>query len=102
MWPPPTAERSQVDGGIRHAVRGPSGGDRRCRRSNHGGFILPVPSLSPEAPNGSMKWLRRHGLAIELGGALLVGVGILFVTGRWQLFFLPLQRRFAGLGWPQI
>lgn len=51
----------------------------------------------------SMRWLRRHGLAIErVGGALLVGVGVLFVTGRWQLFFIPLQRRFAGLGWPPI
>ena len=50
----------------------------------------------------SMKWLRRHGRAIErVGGALLVGVGVLFVTGRW-LFFLPLQRRFAEFGWPPI
>lgn len=51
----------------------------------------------------SVGWLKRHGVAIErIGGVALVGVGLLFVTGRWQLFFIPLQRKFAGLGWPPI
>jgi cytochrome c-type biogenesis protein len=51
----------------------------------------------------SMAFLRRHGLAIErLGGALLVVVGVLFLTGRWQEMFRPLQRWFAELGWPPI
>ena len=32
------------------------------------------------------------------GGALLVGVGVLFVMGRWMELFRPLQRWFAELG----
>jgi len=52
---------------------------------------------------GSLDWLRRHGRGIEiLGGTLLVGVGLLFVTGEWRVFFIPLQRRFVNLGWPPI
>ncbi len=51
----------------------------------------------------SMAWLHRNGRRIEVaGGALLVGVGLLFVTGRWQPMFRPLQRWFAELGWPPI
>lgn len=51
----------------------------------------------------SMAWLRRNGRRIEItGGMLLVGVGVLFVTGRWQPLFRPLQRWFAELGWPPI
>ena len=52
---------------------------------------------------GSLAWLRRHGRHIEvLGGAMLVGVGLLFVSGAWRSFFIPLQRTFAKLGWPPI
>lgn len=52
---------------------------------------------------GSLDWLRRHGHTIELlGGALLVAVGVLFLTGRWQPLFRPLQRWFAQWGWPPI
>ena len=51
----------------------------------------------------SMEWLRRNGRRIEVsGGMLLVAVGVLFVTGRWQPLFRPLQRWFAELGWPPI
>ena len=47
----------------------------------------------------SMAWLRRNGRWVELaGGLLLVGVGLLFVTGKWQPLFRPLQRWFAI--WP--
>lgn len=53
--------------------------------------------------NGALPWLRRNGRTIEIaGGVLLVMVGALFVSGRWQQFFLPLQRSFARLGWPPI
>lgn len=51
----------------------------------------------------SLAFLRRHGRGIELaGGALLVVVGIAFVTGAWTHLFLPLQRDFARLGWPPV
>ena len=51
----------------------------------------------------SLAWLRRHGRQVEvLGGALLVAVGVLFVTGRWTPLFRPMQRWFAELGWPPI
>ena len=51
----------------------------------------------------SLAWLRRNGRRIEVtGGALLVLVGVLFVTGRWQPLFRPLQRWFAEVGWPPV
>lgn len=51
----------------------------------------------------SLGWLRRHGRGIEMaGGLLLVAVGVLFVTGEWKTFFIPLQERFAQLGWPPL
>lgn len=51
----------------------------------------------------SLDWLRRNGRTIEVaGGALLVAVGVLFVSGRWSPLFRPLQRWFAELGWPPI
>jgi len=47
----------------------------------------------------SLAWLRAHARGIELaGGLLLVGVGVLFVTGRWGPLFRPLQRWFTS--WP--
>lgn len=53
--------------------------------------------------SGSLVWLRRHGRAVErAGGLLLVGVGVLFFTGRWQELFRPLQRWFVEVGWPPI
>ncbi|MGH8957327.1 MAG: cytochrome c biogenesis CcdA family protein [Acidimicrobiia bacterium] len=52
---------------------------------------------------GSVDWLRRHARRLEqIGGALLVGIGVLFVSGAWRTFFIPLQRVFAELGWPPI
>jgi cytochrome c-type biogenesis protein len=51
----------------------------------------------------SLGWLRRNGRRIEIaGGALLVGVGLLFVSGRWQGWFQPMQRWFAEHGWPPV
>lgn len=51
----------------------------------------------------SLTFLRRHGRHIEIvGGALLVGVGALFVSGRWGPLFRPMQRWFAEFGWPPI
>lgn len=51
----------------------------------------------------SLGWLRRNGRRIEIaGGAMLVLVGVLFVSGRWAPLFRPMQRWFAELGWPPI
>jgi cytochrome c-type biogenesis protein len=51
----------------------------------------------------SLDFLRRHGRAIEVsGGLLLVAVGVLFVAGLWKGLFIPLQDRFARLGWPPV
>jgi cytochrome c-type biogenesis protein len=53
--------------------------------------------------HSSLAWLRRHGVLIErAGGTLLLGVGVLFVTGRWAPLFRPLQTWFARFGWPPI
>jgi cytochrome c-type biogenesis protein len=60
-------------------------------------------ALGLQRARGSLDWLRRHGRAVEAaGGVLLIGVGVLFVSGEWSSFFIPLQRRFAELGWPPI
>ena len=69
------------------------------------GLGLPfiVLALGLERARRSLDWLRRHGRHIEVtGGALLVGVGILFVTGTWEAWFRPLQRIFARYGWPPV
>ena len=51
----------------------------------------------------SLRWLRAHGLLVErAGGLLLVGVGILFITGQWLKLFRPLQRWFTDVGWPPV
>ncbi|MGQ0434010.1 MAG: cytochrome c biogenesis CcdA family protein [Microthrixaceae bacterium] len=51
----------------------------------------------------SLTFLRAHSRHIEmLGGVLLVGVGMLFVSGRWGPLFRPMQRWFAEFGWPPI
>ncbi len=52
---------------------------------------------------GSFGWLRRHGLAItRAGGAVLVAMGILLLTGGWTALFAPILRWYAKLGWPPI
>ncbi len=60
-------------------------------------------ALGFQRARGSLQWLQRHGRAVErLGGGMLVGVGVLFVSGAWRSLFLPLQRWFAQFGWPPI
>jgi len=52
---------------------------------------------------GTLSFLRRHGHFVErLGGVLLVGVGILLVSGVWQELFRPLQRNMVSWGWPTL
>lgn len=79
-----------------------------------GGVLLALYSLGLGLPfialalgfqraRGSLDWLRRHGRGVErVGGAMMVAVGILFISGAWRTFFVPLQRTFARLGWPPI
>ncbi len=51
----------------------------------------------------TLAWLQRHGRVVErFSGGLLIVIGVLLVTGRWQALFRPLQVRFAQLGWPPI
>jgi cytochrome c-type biogenesis protein len=48
-------------------------------------------------------WLRRHGRAIEVaGGALLISMGVLMITGQWARLFTPALRWFARSGWPPV
>ena len=51
----------------------------------------------------SLEFLRRNGRRIEVaGGGLLLVVGVLFVLGRWEPLFRPMQRWFANFGWPPV
>lgn len=60
-------------------------------------------ALGFQRARGSLRWLQRHGREIEAaGGVMLVAVGVLFVSGAWRSFFIPLQRWFAEFGWPPI
>ena len=48
-------------------------------------------------------WLRRHGRGVEIvGGALLVLMGILMITGAWTRMFAPLLHWYSRVGWPPI
>jgi cytochrome c-type biogenesis protein len=69
------------------------------------GLGLPFVALALgfQRARSSLEWLKRHGRRVELaGGAMLVTVGVLFVTGAWQHAFIPLERYFARFGWPPI
>ena len=60
-------------------------------------------ALGYQRLNGSLRFLRTHGRAIErLGGVLLVAVGLGYISGTWTRLFVPLQAWFARLGWPPI
>lgn len=53
--------------------------------------------------NRAVGWLRRHGRGVELvGGAILVVMGVLMVTGQWLRLFTPLIRLFSRSGWPPV
>ncbi|MGH2590830.1 MAG: cytochrome c biogenesis CcdA family protein [Actinomycetota bacterium] len=48
-------------------------------------------------------WLRRRGRAIELaGGAVLVLMGVLMITGQWLKLFIPLLRIYSRANWPPL
>jgi len=81
--------------------------------ASKGAFLLFIYSLGFGIPflgfalvysrAGTFRVLRRHGQAIErAGGAMLVGIGVLLVTGGWARFFTPLVRLLVRKGWPPI
>jgi cytochrome c-type biogenesis protein len=46
---------------------------------------------------------RRHTRGVEvIGGAVLVGMGVLMITGEWLRLFAPLLRLYARKGWPPV
>jgi cytochrome c-type biogenesis protein len=50
---------------------------------------------------GAVRRLRRHARMVErLGGALLVVVGVLLVTGLWDRFIVLLQPLIGGFQTP--
>lgn len=58
-------------------------------------------ALGFQRARGALEWLRRNGRRVEItGGALLVAVGVMFVSGSWRALFIPLQRQLSRLGWP--
>lgn len=79
-----------------------------------GGALLALYSLGLGIPfvllalgfnraQATLGWLGRNGRRIQIaGGVLLVTIGLLFVSDRWQPLFRPLQRSFAQFGWPPI
>lgn len=69
------------------------------------GLGLPfiVLALAFHRMRGSLEWLRRNSRRLEVsGGVMMIAVGGLFLSGRWETFFTPLQTWFARLGWPPI
>ncbi len=60
-------------------------------------------ALAAERVDPLVRTLRRHGQLIErLSGVLLVGVGLAYIAGWWQLLFVPLQRVLSRTGWPPL
>jgi cytochrome c-type biogenesis protein len=46
---------------------------------------------------GSVAWLKRHVRVINvIGGSLLIAIGILMVSGLWQIFISQLQGVIVG------
>lgn len=69
------------------------------------GFGLPYIALAAGFHKlyRSVGWLQRRRRVVEgLGGMMLVGIGVLFLTGTWNTIFIPLYRELARLGWPPI
>ena len=69
------------------------------------GLGLPFLLLASRIGRGGSltQWLRRHGRSVELsGGALLVSMGVLMITGLWLRLFTPLLRVFSRAGWPPV
>lgn len=69
------------------------------------GFGIPYlfMALGLRRATASVAWLQRNTSRLQVvGGVLLVGVGVLFVTGVWRTFFTPIAGWLARFGWPPI
>lgn len=68
------------------------------------GLGIPFVALAAGADRPQwLPWARRHGMALErAGGLLLAGVGVLLLSGAWERLLQPLQRAMAGLDWPPV
>jgi cytochrome c-type biogenesis protein len=61
------------------------------------GIPFLVAALATEWVSGASSWLRRHQRTIgQIGGVLLIVIGILEVTGAWHSFVLWLQVNFPS------
>ena len=48
-------------------------------------------------------WFLRHARGVEIvGGAVLIVMGVLMMTGAWLRLFAPLLRLYARQGWPPV
>lgn len=82
--------------------------------AKEGAALLAIYSLGMGIPFMAMAWaysgtgrsngfFKRHASAIErVGGALMVTMGILLITGFWTRLFVPIMRIFSKSGWPPI
>lgn len=69
------------------------------------GFGIPFVALALglQRATASLSWLRPNLDPLQrAGGVLLVGVGVLFITGTWRTFFIPIAAELSRLGWPPI
>ena len=63
------------------------------------GLPFVLVALLMERSRGLLAWLKRHRLALmRAGGALLVVLGLLLVTGLWQSVTSSLQGWIDGSG----
>lgn len=69
------------------------------------GLGLPFLLLAAGLARGRNRftWLRRHARRIEIvGGLILVGMGVVMMTGGWTVLMSEMLAYYAQLGWPPI
>lgn len=50
-----------------------------------------------------LRWLRRHGRAVEItGGLVLIVMGVAMLTGGWTVLMSRLLALYARVGWPPL
>ena len=69
------------------------------------GMGLPFLAVAAGVRRGQQRlaWARRHSRTIEIaGGVLLVGMGVMLLTGAWSALMSDLLSLYARVGWPPI